>query len=153
LTDRVRTLREEVRFVVFADEKRSGRLREEFRAPPGVRKSPDHQSEWLECATDLVGKIDAHAHQLRPGGEQRAEQLAVHALDRDLTIPAGANDLANPRASFWSVVLSCIDSAVLACRASRQTTGKPSFFSSCQCQLDNGPISNPTRTTPGDFAV
>ena len=25
----------------------------------------DHQSEWLECATNLVRKVDTHAHQLR----------------------------------------------------------------------------------------
>jgi hypothetical protein len=49
------------------------------------------QSERLE-----YGEIDTHAHQLRPGGKQRAEQLAVHALDRDLTIPAGPNDLRQP---------------------------------------------------------
>jgi hypothetical protein len=38
--------------------------------------------------------------------------------------------------------------------ASRQTTGKPSHFISCQCQcqFDNGPLSRPTRTTLDAFA-
>jgi hypothetical protein len=35
------------------------------------------QAEGLEDATDLVGKINAHAYQLRAGGEQGADQVAV----------------------------------------------------------------------------
>src|SRR5205823_14827830 len=40
----------------------------------------------------------------------------------------------------------------VACRASRQTTGSPSRFSSCQCQIDSGPLSKPPRTALGALA-
>src|SRR3954452_11461506 len=51
------------------------------------------QAEGLEDAADLVGEVDAHAHQLRAGDEQGADQVAVHALDRHLAVPAGAHNL------------------------------------------------------------
>src|SRR3954447_11289480 len=56
---------------------------------------------------------------------------------------------ARPRASLRSDLFSCRASAALACRASRQTTGRPSLCSSCQCQADKGPLSRPMRTTSG----
>jgi hypothetical protein len=59
---------------------------------------------------------------------------------------------AKPKASFRSDLFSCSDKAALAWRASRQTTGKPSLVSSCQCQLDRGPLSNPMRTACGALA-
>src|SRR5215212_4785350 len=59
---------------------------------------------------------------------------------------------ARPRASLRSDLFSCKASAALACRASRQTTGRPAFLSSCQCQADMGPLSRPMRTTSGALA-
>src|SRR5215212_7073880 len=56
---------------------------------------------------------------------------------------------ARPRASLRSDLFSCRASAALACRASRQTTGRSSFRSSCQCQADKGPLSRPMRTASG----
>ena len=51
-----------------------------------------------------------------------------------------------------SDLFSCRASAALACRASRQITGKLSFRSSCQCQADKGPLSRPMRTASGALA-
>jgi len=55
-----------------------------------------HQAERLKHAADLVGEVDPHAHELRAGGEQRADQMAVHALDHDLAIPADPGVVQNP---------------------------------------------------------
>ena len=51
------------------------------------------QTERLEDASDLVAEIDPHPHQLCARRDQRADQLTVQALDRDLAISAGAHDL------------------------------------------------------------
>src|ERR1700750_3011097 len=48
---------------------------------------------------------------------------------------------ARPWASFRSVLLICMLSAALACRASMQITGSPIAFKACQCQVDSGPVS------------
>ena len=53
---------------------------------------------------------------------------------------------AKPFASFWSDLLIRIDSAALAWRASRQTTGKPCALSWCQSQLDSEPVSKTIRS-------
>src|SRR5580704_12659430 len=56
---------------------------------------------------------------------------------------------ARPRASLASVLLTFSDSAALAWRASTQITGRPTFFSPWNSQLDNCPLSSPIRTAPG----
>src|SRR4051812_19811755 len=49
------------------------------------------QAERLE--QDLVAEIDPLSHQLGPRRDQGPHQLPIQALDRDLTVPAGADDL------------------------------------------------------------
>jgi hypothetical protein len=60
---------------------------------------------------------------------------------------------ARPRASLASDLLTLSESAALAWRASRQTTGTPSPLSACQCQVESEPVSRPTRTAPGARAA
>src|SRR5512135_3244431 len=60
---------------------------------------------------------------------------------------------ASPSASLASVLLSRNDKAPLTWRASRQTTGRPSALSACQCQVDSSPLSRPIRVAPGALRV
>src|SRR5512144_2919742 len=99
------------------------------------RHLPQHQAKGLECAADLVGSV------------------RMRWLSRLLTCTWRYQPVrtiwASPSASLASVLLSRNDKAALAWRASRQTTGRPSAFSACQCQVDSSPLSRPILVTAG----
>ena len=56
---------------------------------------------------------------------------------------------ASPRASPRSDLLGRTDNTAWACRASRQTTGRPSAFKAWVSQTEVGPLSRPTRARSG----
>ena len=80
----------------------------------------------------------------------RSDQWLFRLSTEHLAVPARAHDL---RQATGIVAVGLVPgrkaSAALTCRASRQTTGRPSFRSSCQCQADKGPLSRPMRTASG----
>jgi hypothetical protein len=104
------------------------------------------QAERLQDAPELVIDPDAHIVQLVPDDQQRLTLVRGEALHLHGFEPADTDRFGkSPR----SVLLGRTDNTAWACRASRQTTGKPSAVRAWVSQTNVGPLSRPTRTRSG----
>jgi hypothetical protein len=111
----------------------------------------DDETEVLEKAANMVLEIALDLDQQRPAGQQRPDRVAVDILNCTSLNQPVCMIRAIPIASLRSLLLICILSTALACRASIQITGRPSRLSSVHSQVDVGPVSRPMRTASGAF--
>ena len=103
----------------------------------------------LQQTPHLVLEIAPAGNQTRASQQNSPHLMTGQALDLDLLIPPRAHDLRQPRRVV--ALLTCIESAEAAWRASRHTTGRPRARNPCHSQVESKPLSSPTRTAPGAF--
>jgi len=95
--------------------------------------------------TSLVLNIPFDLDEQGSADEKGLDRVAVKVFDAHLLVPSALHDPGNAHC----VVSICIFRAALACLASMQMTGNPSFFNSVHSHVAVAPVSSPMRTTCG----